>query len=237
MPLPTFPKPDLFKSANPTQQSVAAQIEEQRNKVKNNAEQLNRANFFRIPFVLDCVKWRQETIKRKLVFKCNPSDVNFSFPLRGATQKVKIGMVFYWWKNAIRNSHFDVPVVTFTFQSGNVVPMRGNNPDTLYIPEGVDNYYEYMSLIDEDRMLSDGTPNFVYIQHNSAIFPSLQLTGFFDPSRETTVKETAGDGHFSWEGAFFVHDSTPAFNSGNFAQQFKTIFTNSATYNPAFASV
>ena len=187
----------------------------------NDTDNSSRATHARTPFEMDCVTWRKK--KKKIVFRCNPSDYNISFPSRGSTQNVKSGKVFYWWKNSIKNSHFDLPDITFTFQTGNIVPILGEG-DAMYVPSGLNNFYEFMSLIDEDKMLADGTPNFITIQHHSAAFPNLTLTGFFDPSKGVGIKETAGDSVLTWDHSFFIHDSIPKMNSASFASAFQNKF-------------
>jgi hypothetical protein len=198
------------------------------------ADQLNRTTMFRTPFIMDCVSWRKQS-RKSIVFRCNPNKVDYEWPIRGATQNVKSGKVFYWWRNKDKGSHFDLPAITFGFQSGNIMVLSDNNDPnqspTLYTPEGLDNFYQFMSIIDEKKMLDDGTPNFITIVHHSAIFPNLSLTGFFDPSSPITVAESVEDPSLiSWSAKFLVHTSTPRFNSAQFAKAFSQKFTD-GNYN------
>jgi hypothetical protein len=204
----------------------------------------NRANFLRNPFTMDCVSWRKS--QKKIVFRCNPNKIGYEWPIRGATQNVKSGKVFYWWRNKAKQSHFDLPIITFGFQSGNIailsrkgaeipedlksIPPKGGFASELdvYMPEGLDNFYHFMSLVDETKILTpSGNPNFVTITHHSEVFPSLILTGFFDPSTPITVSESTEDtAHITWEAKFLVHYSEPRFNSASFAKTFSQYFTN-----------
>ena len=194
-------------------------------------DKANRTHMFRTPFVMDCVSWRRQN-RKSIVFRCNPNKVDYEWPIRGATQNVKSGKVFYWWRNKDKKSHFDLPSVTFGFQSGNIVVLSDNfdprQAPTMYVPEGLDNFHQFMSIVDEVKMLDDGTPNFITISHHSAIFPDLSLTGFFDPSSPITVSESAEDPSlFSWSGKFLVHTSEPRFNSKNFQKHFGLVFKGS----------
>lgn len=193
----------------------------------NAKDNLSRADWYRTPFQMDCVSWQKEG--RKIVFRCNPEDVHMSWPQRGSTQDVKVGKVFYWFRNPLKKSHYQTPIFTFTFQTGNIVPIRTNSSNVeepLYIPSGVDNFLEFMSLHDEVKILADGTPNFIRINHHSALFPNLTLIGFFDATKDIAIKETAGDSVIKWEGTFFCHDSIPSFNSSSWHTTFRTYFTN-----------
>lgn len=193
-------------------------------------DQSNRTALFRIPFTMDCVSWRKES-RKSIIFRCNPNKVDYEWPIRGATQNVKSGKVFYWWRNKEKGSHFDLPAVTFSFQSGNIMVLKDNfdpqkSPD-LYTPEGLDNFYQFMSIIDEKKMLDDGTPNFITINHHSAIFPNLSLTGFFDPSSAITVSESVDEPSLiTWSAKFLVHTSVPRFNNAQFAQAFAKTFSS-----------
>jgi hypothetical protein len=195
---------------------------------------VNRSHFFRSPFTMDCVSWRLEK-RKSIIFRCNPNKVDYEWPIRGATQNVKSGKVFYFWRNKDKRSHFDLPAVTFGFQSGNIVVLSDNfDPNEspkLYVPEGLDNFHQFMSIVDEKKMLSDGTPNFITITHHSAIFPNLSLTGFFDPSSPITVSESVEEPSLiTWSGKFLVHTSEPRFNSAAFAKTFGTVFMTTRNY-------
>jgi len=197
-------------------------------------DQTNRTTMFRTPFIMDCVSWRKKS-RKQIVFRCNPNKVDYEWPIRGATQNVKSGKVFYWWRNKDKGSHFDLPAITFGFQSGNIMVLKDNfdpkqSPD-LYVPEGLDNFYQFMSIVDEKKMLDDGTPNFITITHHSAIFPNLQLIGFFDPSSPITVSESVDEPSLiTWSAKFLVHNSEPRFNNAQFAKAFSTKFTD-GNYN------
>ena len=145
----------------------------------------NRASEKRNPFIMYTELRKSQSQTRKLIFRCNPSGIAYSHPQRGATQDVKNGKVFYFWrqKKAGSLSHWDLPAITFSFKSGNIRPMIEEG-DQVYLPEGLDNFYEFMSILDEEKQLKDGSPNFVVIEHHSNIYPSLILRGFFDPAQK-----------------------------------------------------
>jgi hypothetical protein len=190
----------------------------------SNVDSENRAlQLFRTPFIMSCKSWDNATPKRKIVFRCNPGQVNYEFTQRGGTQDVKSGKVFYFWRNRDKQSHWDLPSFTFHFQSGNIRPMIEKGDD-VYLPEGLNNFYTYMDLIDEVKLLPDGSPNWITIVHHSNIFPSLYLEGFFDPATPLTFDETAEAASLvEWQGKFLIHYSNPAFNSTSFSN-FSNIF-------------
>jgi hypothetical protein len=198
----------------------------------------NRATFFRTPFTMDCLSWRQQTPAKSIVFRCNPNSAAFEWPIRGATQKIKSGNIYYWWRNRDKGSHFDVPTVTFGFQSGNIAVMKyfgqsQKEQPQVYLPKGLDNFYQFMALYDEKKILADGTPNFVTITHHSQTFPNLTLTGFFDVGTPVTITDNTDNiSEVSWSAKFFIHTSSPRFNSANFAQTFGTVFENYKPGNP-----
>ncbi len=222
-----------------TMQNIVNAVNTQRQKnnsagnldYQNDIDISNRTEYFRTPFTMTTVARQKDNTRIKLAFRCNPSQVSMSFPQRGGTQDVKGGKVFYYWKNQKKKSHFDLPAFTYTFQTGNIRPFimsassTNSVPGGIYLPEGLNNYYEWMSMYDEDKILADGSPNFVIIEHRSSIFPYLQLQGFFEPnSLGEIVEEATNSPTFSWTAKFLVHSSQPEINSDAFRTRFKNIY-------------
>lgn len=77
------------------------------------------------------------------------------------------------------------------------------------VPKGLDNMYEFLALLDEDKVLPNGRPNFVYVLYSTSNFPSISLVGFFKPD-PIQILETADDPHqVTFQHTFTVRYSTP----------------------------
>ena len=113
--------------------------------------------------------------------------------------------------------------------------------EEAYVPEGLDNFYQYMSLFDEVKVMPTkaegatipselaGTPNWVTIEHHSNIFPNLRMEGFFDPAGPLEFSEKADDAPLvTWTHTFFIHRSVPSFNTAAF-EQMKGMFVEGIT--------
>lgn len=189
---------------------------------------------FRRPFVLTCQKWIEQ--QRYILASVNPSDVQWTMAQRSAAQKTYIGEILHVWKNRVRNTFFDEPSIRFTFQSGNIMPIREkpyvpairpaygtteavrvqnvNDPDeTPRVPGGLQNFYEFLQLVDEQKILDDGSVNYVYIMYNSRIFPNITLAGLFTPEGTSWTDSAQEPNQVgSWSAQFTVYDSFPRLN-------------------------
>jgi len=207
--------------------------------------------FTRLPFVLTCQSWIKAG--RYIVFRANPSEVQWRMPQRSVQQKTRQGEVIHVWKDRIRNNTFyDEPQLTFTFQSGNIMPIRrkpmkideqaieraiekqqatgtsGESGDAFNIPpnltrktydksetepelpSGLKNFYEFLDLVDEQKILDSGDVNFVYLVYNSRIFPSITLAGLFTPEGVSWTDSSDNPNQImSWSANFTVYDSYP----------------------------
>lgn len=163
---------------------------------------------------------------RYLSFWVSPENVQWQFRLRGSLQETRGGWIQHYWKDNRRNTFFDEPEVTFTFQSGNIMPVRvttARNPVTnaisqtqVSLPTGLLNLYEFMELLDQPKVMSDGRNNYVYILYSSLVFPKIVLHGFFTPDAGTGFSEGAQDNaEVKWTGTFKVAGTYPSFNSAN----------------------
>lgn len=176
----------------------------------------------RIPLLMTTEVMAQQN--RYIAFWCSPESVQWSLKLRGAIQETRGGMIQHYWRDNRRNTFFDEPEVTFTFQSGNILPVRhrqGTNPDgtqaeSLSLPIGLLNLYEFIELLDQPKVMADGRTNYVYILYSSLMFPKIVLRGFFLPDTGTNFTESAQDNaEVKWSGTFRVAGSYPTFNSAD----------------------
>lgn len=147
---------------------------------------------------------------KAIKFRCNPSDVSWTMPQRTVEQKTKAGTVLHAWNDNDRKTYFDEPVLTFKLQTGNILPTRSILNPRGVVPEGLDNFYEFMSLVDEVKVLDDGRANLCYIDYNSLIFPSIRLWGFWQPSGIAFSDSATNHAQVnSWTASFTVYKSFP----------------------------
>lgn len=147
---------------------------------------------------------------KSIKFRCNPADVSWTMPQRTVEQKSKAGTVLHAWNDNDRKSYYDEPVLTFKLQTGNILPTRSILNPRGVVPEGLNNFYEFMSLVDEVKVLDDGRANLCYIDYNSLIFPSIRLWGFWQP-KGISFSDSATD-HAqvtNWTASFTVYKSFP----------------------------
>lgn len=152
---------------------------------------------------------------RYTLFWAGAKSVTWTFRLRGSEQLTPSGSVAYFWRDAVRNTYFDEPILTFTFQTGNLLPIRdvGGNIETL--PPGLLDYYDFFDMLDSKKSYADGVPNYVRILYSSLLYPQIMLTGFFVPSSSITVVEDASSpDSVEWQADFRVYESSPRFQSG-----------------------
>lgn len=77
----------------------------------------------RSSFVTTCQKWMDAKQPRYLVWRVNPKDVSWHMTLRQVDQQTRIGIVSHVWKDPLRKSYYNEPVLRFTLQSGNIMPI------------------------------------------------------------------------------------------------------------------
>jgi len=176
---------------------------------------------------MGCLSWQQgggnvtvqnengeeETLFREpkaIKFRVNPSDVSWTMAQRSQEQKTKAGTVLHVWNDNERKTYFDEPVLTINFQSGNILPTRSLLDFQGTIPEGLVNFYEFMALVDEVKVLDDGRANLCYIKYNSLIFPSITLWGFWQPQGISFSDQASNHAQVNnWSASFTVYKSTP----------------------------
>jgi len=148
---------------------------------------------------------------KAIKFRANPSDVSWTMTQRSQEQKTKAGTVLHVWNDNERMTYFNEPVITISFQAGNILPVRSIlEPLEPAVPEGLNNFYEFMSLVDEVKVLDDGRANLVYIDYKSLIFPKIRLWGFFTPDGISFSDKSANPATVnSWTASFTVYKSDP----------------------------
>lgn len=156
-----------------------------------------------------------------IILHINPSEVSIQQSIRGVESKNKSGTVLYTWRDRKRKTFFDEPVVQFTFHTGNTSPftyigglinqrkITSDDYTTQPISRGLANYYRFLELLDDRKILPDGRPNFVYITHTSRLYPKLTLVGFFHVDG-VNVQETANEpNQITWQASFTCRFTYP----------------------------
>jgi len=164
-----------------------------------------------------------------IVANINPSEVSFRLALRSTEQKVRGGTVTHTWFDRTRGTFFDEPVLSFTFQSGNCMPVRMENGE-LSMPRGLNAFHSFMNLLDTENTLPDGRPNYVYIIYNSLKFPTLTLVGFFAPGGISFTDSSQSASEMSWSADFICHFTSPKLTSSTeLRQRFVEVHTELGT--------
>jgi hypothetical protein len=148
---------------------------------------------------------------KAIKFRCNPSDITWSMTQRSQEQKTKAGTVLHDWNDHDRKTYFNEPVITLNLQAGNILPVRDiKNFNIPVVPDGLNNFYEFMALVDEVKVLDDGRANLVYIDYNSLIFPKIRLWGFFTPNGINFTDKSSNPAMVNdWTASFTVYRSEP----------------------------
>jgi hypothetical protein len=172
--------------------------------------------------------------RRHLLFWAGPKSVEWNFTQRGSMQQSRTGHIAHFWRDSKRGTFFDNPSINFTFQTGNLMPIRETN-STLFLdpfPPGLLDYYEFFSLLDEQKILSDGRPNYVNIIYHSLLYPTILLRGFFEPETAMTVREEAGKpASIEWNATFRLKESNPVFSESSKLVAAWQDAVNGAKYN------
>lgn len=172
----------------------------------------------------------------------NPSECSWRVPLRVSIEQIQGGAVHHEWDSTgiggQQPKKLDQATINFTFQSGNLIP-RGHMDvssfdvstgapglDQPMLPAGLGNFYDFINLLNQPNLTSDGLPNYVVIDYISMIFPSMRLKGFF--SQEGVQWNDSSDnplGITSWGATFVVFESSPElFDRGALTSVYETAF-------------
>lgn len=166
----------------------------------------------RTPWTMTTTEWMGSTPKKMLYWAANPSVVTWSMAQRGTHVKNLYGTVLHVWPDNFRNTFFDEFRLSMSLQSGSVMPIYiGGKYDTS---PGLDNFYEFMSLVDAPKLTADGRVNEVQISYSSNLFPDLTLYGMFDPQGIKFSDDTANPNQVnSWTAEFVVYRTSPELSS------------------------
>lgn len=161
------------------------------------------------PFILTCDTWAARG--RYIIFWANPRSMQWSFKLRAASTEVKGGTIAYYWRDSTRGQTFyNEPRVTFTFQTGNMMPVKLGPYGPVRVPPGLLDLYEFLEFMNEPAVLDNGQRNYHTIMCNSLFAPEIMLKGWFVPEQEFSFQEVAEDpAQTTWDHTFVVRSSFP----------------------------
>jgi hypothetical protein len=152
---------------------------------------------------------------KHILFWSGPSNTTWSFQQRGTIQQTRTGHIAHYWRDDKRSTFFDDPTVAFTFQTGNIMPVRTVGNSLVTFPPGLLDYYDFFTFMDEKKILPDGRPNFINIVYHSLLYPTILLRGFFEPETVISVVEEAGrPAGVTWNATFRIRSSDPPFYDG-----------------------
>jgi hypothetical protein len=164
--------------------------------------------------------------KERRVIQCwaNPSTVDWTAARRESFQKVKAGSIRYSWRkrghtkgtgagsgddNASRETYYDELQIRFTFQSGNILSLPGSL-NYIDVPPGLDDFYLFLGLLNEAKLLDDGRENWHVVIHTSPVFPTIFLKGWFTPDGVTWAESADSGFGLQWQATMEVHQTIPA---------------------------
>lgn len=186
---------------------------------------------------------------RYLVFWSGPSNTQWSFPMRAAQQQTRSGTVLHTWRNSSRQTFFDEPTVTFTFQAGNIMPVRvaqgtpaeGGSKvisEAISLPPGLLDFYDFFEILNQPKILSDGRPNFVFIAYHSLVYPEIFMRGFFNPEGLQFTEDSQNPANLSWSAGFKIRSTEPPFwNSHQLIASWRSAFVAQPTEDESFDSL
>lgn len=176
------------------------------------------------PWIMSTSEWLLQIPPKGLVWFANPSDVTWSMPQRSMHTKTLNGTVLHVWPNNGRGTFFDEFRITLNLQTGNIMPVVGDNGE-WEVSAGICNFYDFMMLYDAPKLTvgSEKQPpraNLVSIQYHSNLFPRLTLLGMFDSSGiKFTDSSSSPASVTSWSVDFIVYDTVPKLSTYNGFQQ------------------
>jgi hypothetical protein len=93
------------------------------------------------------------------------------------------------------------------------IPFAAGYDSVVTIPPGLLNYYEFLELLDERKILDTGSVNHVSIIASTPAFPQILIKGYFDPEGTSLTENAEDPNNFEWSAKFIVSSTYPAFNS------------------------
>lgn len=148
-----------------------------------------------------------------LFWVANPKSVSWQISQRASEEKNKSGTVLHVWRDRTRGTDYDDPKITIQFQSGSIHPIVTQLGQE--IAPGLNNFYQFLELVDKSKISQNGEPNVIHILYRSTIFPSMVITGMFDPQMVVQFTDDAENPYkvSGWSATFTIYDTIPKLKS------------------------
>lgn len=148
----------------------------------------------------------------QIFWTANPKSISWQIAQRASEEKNKSGTVLHVWRDRLRKTDYDDPRITINFQSGSIHPIM--EPEGQKIAPGLNNFYQYLELVDSPKITASGEANLIHILYRSTIFPSIVLTGFFDPQMVVQFTDDSQNPYqiTGWSVNFTIYDTVPKLN-------------------------
>lgn len=182
--------------------------------------------FDRKSFILTSDLWQRES--KALLLHAGPSEVQWSVAIRASTEDTKGGRAHYMQSRPLeegRQTYFNLPTVSFTFQTGNILPIPLESvalaSDTnqvvpvkgVAVPYGLQDFYYFMQLINQPPImpsgLNEGKHNYLWVYYSSLQFPNIVLKGFIEPEGISWSDTADAPNSFTWSASMAVYESVP----------------------------
>lgn len=148
-----------------------------------------------------------------IYWTASPKQVTWNVSQRASEDKNKSGTVLHVWRDRTRGTDYDDPKINIQFQSSSIMPTL--NQGTTNIAPGLNNFYQFLELVDQSKISVNGEPNTIHILYRSNIFPSMVITGLFDPQMVVQFTDNSDNPWKveSWSANFTIYSTIPKFRS------------------------
>lgn len=153
------------------------------------------------------------TTASTIYWAASPKSVTWQVSQRASEDKNKSGTVLHVWRDRSRGTDYDDPKINIQFQSGSTLPIL--SPSGSQIAPGLNNFYQYLELVDRSKIAVNGEPNVIHILYRSPIFPSMVITGLFDPQMVVQFTDDSQNPWqvSNWSANFTIYSTIPKFRS------------------------
>lgn len=155
-----------------------------------------------------------------ILFYINPTQATWTFRRRVSIQQLRHYSVVHYQNRGIGSNAtlYEEPTLTLEFTTGSLIrvvrtgrerggsfkegtatpgrdrgsPKNVKSEFEAKIPQGLDNYYRLLQMMDENPMRGSGRPNYVHLVYDTLVFPNMVIRGHFTEEGPSIV-ETADD--------------------------------------------
>jgi hypothetical protein len=217
-----------FFNAGLTQAQIQSYVAQAQQTQQNQQTQLNRYGIEREPWIFTTYASITSSAQQiggagitsgyntnfdPIYWTASPKQVTWNISQRASEDKNKSGTVLHVWRDRTRGTDYDDPKINMQFQSGSIMPTVNTSGTT--IAPGLNNFYQFLQLVDQSKISVNGEPNTIHILYRSNIFPSMVITGLFDPQMVVQFTDNSDNPWKieSWSANFTIYSTIPKFKS------------------------